>query len=136
MNKSTKSILLTAVLAASGFAFAQAPVNGAPVKPDTSGVSASGTTRAEVKSEIGMAPKKAVNGPAVTPDMSGKSAAGTTRAEVKAEAGATASAPVNGDAAKTTTVAKKSMTSAERKRMRAERRAKAKAKRDAGMMAK
>ena len=158
MNKTTQSILLAAMLAASGFASAQNP--GAPVsraevkseagtaerklgtgetaKPNTSDTmkgNTSGTTRAEVKSEAGTAERKLGTGETAKPNMSGSAAtqgntSGTTRAEVKADANSEPRKLGTGEVAKSGTT---SASSAERKRMRDERRAMAKAKRDGKM---
>ena len=121
MNKTTQSILLAAMLAASGFASAQNP--GAPV------------SRAEVKSEAGTAERKLGTGETAKPNMSGSAAtqgntSGTTRAEVKADAKSEPRKLGTGEVAKSGTT---SASSAERKRMRDERRAMAKAKRDGKM---
>ena len=182
MTKSKQSILLVALLAASGFAFAQnaaAPATGErklgtgePAKSAT-GTAAPGTTvgttpavtRAEVKSETGTADRKLGTGETAKPNMSGSAAtqgntSGTTRAEVKSDAGTEPRKLGTGEAAKsanttgttraevksevgteprklgTGEAAKSGNTSAsnaERKRMRDERRAAAKAKREANM---
>jgi hypothetical protein len=161
MNKTTQSILLATLLAASGFASAQNPAvpatraevkteattgtrilgTGEPAKSATGGPAIQGTTagttpavtRAEVKSEAGMTERKAGTGEPIKPNMSGTmqgNTSGTTRAEVKAEAGTEPRKLGTGEVAKSGTT---STTAAERKRMRDERRAMNKAKRDAKM---
>lgn len=159
MNKATQSILLIAMLAASGFAAAQNPAmpatraevkaeagtaerkasTGELIKPNTSGAmqgNTSGLTRAEVKSEAGTAERKLGTGETAKPNMAGSMAtqgntSGLTRAEVKADANSEPRKLSTGEDAKSGTP---TVSSAERKRMRAERRAAAKAKRDAKMM--
>lgn len=163
MNKTTQSILLATLLAASGFAAAQNPAvpatraevkseattgarvlgTGEPAKSATGGPAIQGNTagttpaatRAEVKSEAGMTERKAGTGEPLKPNMSGAAAtqgntSGTARADVKAEAGTAPRVLGTGEVAKSGTP---SASSAERKRMRDERRAMAKAKRDAKM---
>lgn len=162
MNKTTQSILLATLLAASGFAAAQNPAvpatraevkseattgerkagTGEPLKPSTGATMQGNTagttpavTRPEVKSEAGMTERKAGTGEPLKPNMSGAAAtqgntSGTTRADVKAEVGTTPRVLGTGEVAKSGTP---SASSAERKRMRDERRAMAKAKRDAKM---
>ena len=190
MTKSKQSILLAALLAVSGFAFAQNPAapatgerklgTGEPAKSAT-GTAAPGTTvgttpavtRAEVKSETGTADRRLGTGEIAKPNTSGSAAtqgntSGTTRAEVKSDAGTDPRKLGTGEAAKsgnttggasgnttgttraevksdagteprklgTGEAAKSGNTSAsnaERKRMRDERRAAAKAKREANM---
>jgi hypothetical protein len=162
MNKSTQSLLLAAMLAASGFAAAQNPAvpatraevkseattgerklgTGETAKPATGAPiqgTAAGTTpapaRADVKSEAGTAERRAGTGELIKPNTSGAmqgNTSGTTRADVKAEAGTEPRKLGTGEVAKSggTTA---STTSAERKRMRDERRAMNKANRDAKM---
>lgn len=162
MNKTTPSIFLATLLAASGFASAQnpaVPATRAEVKSEaTTGErklgtgepakSATGTaiqgntvgttpavTRAEVKAETGMVERKAGTGEPIKPNMSGSAAtkgntSGIARADVKAEAGTEPRKLGTGEEAKSSSPR---TTSAERKRMRDERRAMAKAKRDANM---
>ena len=164
MNKTTQSILLAAMLAASGFAVAQNPAapatradvkaqaptaeterkagTGEPIKPNTSGTmqgNTSGTTRADVKSQAPNAEteRKAGTGEPIKPNASGSTAtqgntSGTSRADVKSEVGTEPRRLGTGEVAKSggTTA---STTSAERKRMRDERRAMNKADRDAKM---
>ncbi len=156
MNKVTQSILLAAMLAASGFAAAQNPAvpatrgevkseaataerklgTGEVAKPNTSDAmkgNTSGVTRAEVKSDAGTAERKLSTGETAKPNASGTmtgNTSGTTRAEVKADAASEPRKLGTGE------VAKSSMPSAasiERKRMRDEKRAAAKAKREAAM---
>ncbi len=160
MNKSTQSLLLAAMLAASGFAAAQnpavpatraevkaeattgerklgtgetaKPATGTPIQGTTAGKTPA-ATRADVKSEAGTAERRAGTGELIKPNTSGAmqgNTSGITRAEVKAEAGTEPRKLGTGEVAKsggTTT------TSAERKRMRDERRAMNKANRDAKM---
>lgn len=163
MNKTTQSILLATMLAASGFAAAQNPAvpatraevkseattgtrllgTGEPAKSATGGPAIQGNTagttpaatRAEVKSEAGTAERKAGTGEAIKPNTSDTmkgNTSGTTRAEVKAEAGTEPRKLGTGEVAKSggTTV---SASTAERKRMRDERRAMNKANREAKM---
>lgn len=162
MVKTTQSILLASLFVASGFAAAQnpaVPATRAEVKSEaTTGVrklgtgetakSATGTavpgttvgttppeTRAEVKSEAGTAERKLGTGETAKPNMSGAAAtqgntSGVTRAEVKSEAGMEPRKLGTGEVAKSGNT---SASSAERKRMRDERRAAAKAKREANM---
>jgi hypothetical protein len=160
MNKTTQSILLAAMLAASGFAAAQNPAvpatraevkseaktgerllgtgepaksaPGTPIQGTTAGT-APAATRAEVKSDAGMTERKAGTGEPIKPNMSEKTkgnTSGTTRAEVKTEAGTEPRKLGTGEVAKSSTP---SASSAERKRMRDERRAMNKANRDAKM---
>ena len=162
MTKTTQSILLASLLAASGFAIAQNPAapaaraevkseattgerklgTGEPAKSAT-GTAAPGNTvgttpaatRAEVKSETGTAERKLGTGVTAKPDMSGSAAtqgntSGTTRAEVKAGAGTEPRKLGTGEVAKSGST---SASTAERKRMRDERRAAAKAKRESNM---
>ena len=160
MNKTTQSLLLAAMLTASGFAAAQnpavpatraevkseattgerklgtgetaKPATGTPIQGTTAGTTPA-PTRAEVKSEAGTAERRAGTGELIKPNTSGTmqgNTSGVTRAEVKAEAGNTPRVLGTGEVAKSNTT---STTSAERKRMRDERRALAKAKRDAKM---
>ncbi len=162
MNKTTQSILLATLLAASGFAAAQNPAvpatraevkseattgtrllgTGEPAKPAT-GTPIQGTTagttpavtRAEVKADAGKVERKAGTGEAIKPNKSDADAtkgntSGVTRAEVKSEIGTAPRLLGTGEVAKSGTT---STTSAERKRMRDERRAAAKAKREAAM---
>lgn len=159
MIKTTQSILLVAILAASGFASAQTPATGAAgterrlgtgelAKPNSSDATkgnTSGVTRAEVKSEVGTAERKLGTGETAKSGVTGSAAtqgntSGTTRAEVKADAKSEPRKLGTGEEAKSgsgsaTSEAAKSdsakASSEDRKRMRAERRAKAKAKRDA-----
>ena len=159
MNKTTQSILLTAMLAVSGFAAAQNPAvpatraevkaeagmaerklgTGEAAKPNTSGAmqgNTSGLTRAEVKSDAGVAERKLGTGETAKPNMTGSMAmqgntSGKTRAEVKADADSEPRKLGTGEVAKS---GMSTASSAERKRMRTERRAAAKAKRDAKMM--
>lgn len=159
MIKTTQSILLIAILAASGFASAQTPATGAAgterklgtgelAKPNASETmkgNTSGVTRAEVKSEVGTAERKLGTGETAKSGVTGSTAtqgntSGTTRAEVKADAKSeprklgTGEEVKSGSASATSEAAKSGSAKAsseERKRMRAERRAKAKAKRDA-----
>lgn len=105
MIKTTQSILLIAILAASGFASAQTPATGAAgterklgtgelAKPNASETmkgNTSGVTRAEVKSEVGTAERKLGTGETAKSGVTGSTAtqgntSGTTRAEVKADA--------------------------------------------------
>lgn len=162
MIKTTQSILLASLLAASGFAAAQnpaVPATRAEVKSEATtgerklgtgetaksatGTAAPGTTvgttppvtRAEVKSEAGTAERKLGTGETAKPNMSGAAAtqgntSGETRAEVKSEAGMEPRKLGTGEVAKSGNT---SASSAERKRMRDERRAAAKAKREANM---
>ena len=160
MNKVTQSILLATVLAASGFASAQNPTSPATraevkseigttdSKPGTGNTAAvpgmtgpatqgntSGVTRAEVKSEIGTTDRKPGTGnTAAVPGMSGATQgnmSGATRAEVKSEAiNSTPRKVGTGD----TEATRPAVASAERKKMRDEKRAMAKAKRDAAKM--
>ena len=157
MKQTTQSILLASLLLASGFASAQNPTvpatraevkseagtaerkagTGEPIKPSTSGTmqgNTSGTARSDVKAEAGAAERKAGTGETIKPNASGSTAtqgntSGTTRAEVKAEIGTEPRRLGTGEVAKSggTTV-----SSAEKKRMRDERRAAAKAKREIG----
>ncbi|MGB4117826.1 MAG: hypothetical protein WBK51_14905 [Polaromonas sp.] len=162
MNKTTQSLLLATMLAASGFAAAQNPAvpatraevkseattgerklgtgepaksaTGTPIQGTTAGTTPA-ATRAEVKSEAGTAERKAGTGEPIKPNSSGTvqgNTSGTTRAEVKAEAGTEPRKLGTGEVAKSggTTA---STTSAERKRMRDERRAMNKANREAKM---
>lgn len=159
MNKTTQSILLAAMLVASGFAAAQNPAapatraevkaeagtaerklgTGEVAKPNTSGAmqgNTSGLTRAEVESKAGAADRKLGTGETAKPNMTGSMAtqgntSGKTRAEVKADADSEPRKLSTGEVAKS---GMSSASSAERKRMRAERRAAAKTKRDAKMM--
>ena len=112
---------------------------GETAKPNMSGSAAtqgntSGTTRAEVKSDAGTEPRKLGTGEvAKSGNMSGGSsgnASGMTRTEVKSEAGMEPRKLGTGEVAKSGNT---SASSAERKRMRDERRAAAKAKRQANM---
>ena len=162
MTKTTQSILLAALLATSGFASAQSaavPATRAEVKSEAASgerklgtgepaKSATGTaapgntvgttppaTRAEVKSETGTAERKLGTGEAAKPNMSGSAAtqgntSGTTRADAKAETGTEPRRLGTGEVAKSGNT---SAATAERKRMRDERRAAAKAKREANM---
>ena len=156
MNKATQSILLAAMLAASGFAAAQNPAvpatraevkaeastaerklgTGETAKPNTSDTmkgNTSGTTRAEVKSEAGTVERKLGTGETAKPNMSDTmkgNTSGTTRAEVKADAKSEPRRLGTGEVAKSGTP---SAASIERKRLRDERRAAAKAKREAAM---
>lgn len=156
MNKATQSILLAAMLAASGFVAAQNPAvpatraevkaeagtaerklgTGETAKPNTSDTmkgNTSGTTRAEVKSEAGTAERKLGTGETAKPNMSDTmkgNTSGTTRAEVKADAKSEPRRLGTGEVAKSGTP---SAASIERKRLRDERRAAAKAKREAAM---
>lgn len=125
MNKSTLSILMAASLAASGLVVAQTPA-----------VPADGTsppTRAEVKSQIpqeGSAGDKRGQGPIVNVPTGGNSE--NTRAGVKSEIpgkGTTGVERGEGPVIDN----KSTMTSAERKAKRDERKAMAKAKRDSAM---
>jgi len=155
MNKSTQSILLATMLAASGFALAQNPTapaaradvkaeatsterklgTGETAKPNTSDAmkgNTSGTTRAEVKSEAGTAERKLGTGGTAKPNMTGSAAtqgntSGITRAEVKADAKSEPRRLGTGEVAKSGTP---TASAAERKRLRDERRAAAKAKRE------
>ena len=112
---------------------------GETAKPNMSGSAAtqgntSGTTRAEVKSDAGAEPRKLGTGEAAksgstTANTSGTTS-GTTRAEVKSEAGTEPRKLGTGEVAKSGST---SASNAERKRMRDERRAAAKAKREANM---
>jgi hypothetical protein len=160
MNKSTQSLLLAAMLAASGFAAAQnpavpatraevkseattgerklgtgetaKPATGTPIQGTTAGTTPA-PTRADVKSEAGTAERRAGTGELIKPNTSGAmqgNTSGTTRAEVKAEAGTEPRKLGTGEVAKSGTT---STTAAERKRARDERRALAKAKREAKM---
>ena len=156
MNKATQSILLAAMLAASGFAAAQNPAvpatraevksetgtaerklgTGDTAKPNTSDTmkgNTSGVTRAEVKSEAGTVERKLGTGETAKPNMSDTmkgNTSGTTRAEVKADAKSEPRRLGTGEVAKSGTP---SAASIERKRLRDERRAAAKAKREAAM---
>ncbi len=163
MNNKTQSILFATLLGTSGFASAQNPAapatraevkseattgtrvlgTGEPAKSATGGPAIQGNTagttpavtRVEVKSEVGTAERELGTGELAKPNMSGSAAtqgntSGTTRAEVKAEVGTAPRLLGTGEEAKSS---KTSTTSAERKRMRDERRAMAKAKRDAKM---
>ena len=162
MIKTTQSILLATLLAASGFAVAQnpaVPATRAEVKSEAAtgerklgtgeaaksapGAAATGNTvgttpavtRAEVKSETGTAERKLGTGESAKPGMSGSAAtqgntSGTTRAEVKSDSGMEQRKLGTGETAKSGNT---SVSSAERKRMRAERRAASKAKREANM---
>ena len=160
MNKTTQSVLLATMLAASGFVAAQNPTvpatraevkseagtaerkagTGEPIKPNTSGTmqgNTSGTTRAEVKSQTpnAEAERKAGTGEPIKPNASGTmqgNTSGTSRADVKSEVGTEPRRLGTGEVAKSggTTA---STTSAERKRMRDERRAMNKSNRDAKM---
>lgn len=158
MKQTTQSILLATLLLASGFASAQNTTvpatraevkseagtaerkagTGEPIKPNTSGTmqgNTSGTTRAEVKSEAGMTERKAGTGEPIKPNASGSTAtqgntSGVTRAEVKSEIGTEPRRVGTGEIAKS---GDSTVSSAEKKRMRDERRAAAKAKRDAKM---
>lgn len=117
---------------------------GEPIKPSTGTTMQGNTvgttpaaTRPEVKSEAGMTERKAGTGEPLKPNMSGSAAtqgntSGTTRADVKAEAGTAPRLLGTGEVAKSGTTTT-GTTSAERKRMRDERRAAAKAKRDGKM---
>ena len=170
--KTSHSILLAAMLAASGFASAQTPAapaaradvkseattgerklgTGEPAKSAT-GTSATGTpaagspapgntagttppaTRAEVKSDTGSAERKLGTGEPAKPSAAGSTAtqgntSGTSRADVKAEAGTEPRKLGTGEVAKSGSA---SASSSERKRMRDERRAAKKAKRDGSM---
>ncbi|WP_421953631.1 hypothetical protein [Polaromonas sp.] len=139
MNKSTMSILLAAMMAASGVASAQAN----DVKSGTQGgegpapaAGMSNTTRAEVKAQIPANANKSGTqggeGPMAAPGVST-----TTRAEVKSEINPNAnksgiqggSATSPGANPNTKNVGSK-MTAAERKAKRDERRAARKAKRE------
>ena len=158
MKQTTQSILLATLLLASGFASAQNPTvpatraevksetgtterkagTGEPIKPSTSGTmqgNTSGTARSDVKAEAGTAERKAGTGEPIKPNASGSTAtqgnmSGTTRAEVKSEIGTEPRRVGTGEVAKSdgTTASR-----AEKKRMRDERRAAAKVKRDAKM---
>ena len=162
MNKTTQSILLATMLAASGFASAQNPAvpatraevkseattgerklgTGEPAKSATGGPAIQGTTagttpaatRAEVKSEAGMAERKLGTGETAKPNMGSAATqgntSGTTRAEVKAEAGTEPRKLGTGEVAKSGST---SASTAERKRLRDERRAMNKANREAKM---
>ena len=163
MMNPPQSILLAALLAASGFAAAQnpaAPATRAEVKTEaTTGErklgtgepakSATGTaapgntagtapaaTRAEVKSEAGTAERKLGTGEAAKPNMGSAATqgnmSGTTRSDVKAEAGSEPRKLGTGETAKSGGVTD-SGSAAERKRLRDERRAAAKAKREGTM---
>ena len=104
---------------------------GETAKPNMSGSAAtqggtSGTTRAEVKSAAGAEPRKLGTGEVA---KSGNTT-GTPRTEVKGEAGMEPRKLGTGEDAKSGTTSK---STAERKRMRDERRAAAKAKREANM---
>ena len=109
---------------------------GVPIQGTTAGTTPP-VTRAEVKSETGMAERKAGTGETLKPNMSGAAAtqgntSGVSRSDVKAEAGTEPRKLGTGEVAKSGTTTP-STTSAERKRMRDERRATAKAKREAKM---
>jgi hypothetical protein len=158
MNNTTHSILLATLIAACGLAAAQNPAvpatraevkaqagtaerkagTGEPIKPSTGTMTQGNTsnvTRAEVKSEAGMTERKAGTGDTLKPNKSDSVAtqgntSGTTRAEVKAEAGTEPRRLGTGEVAKPS---KPSAGSIERKRLRDERRAAAKAKREASM---
>lgn len=162
MTKTTQSILLATLLAASGITLAQntaAPTTraevkgeaasserklgtGEPAKPAT-GTAASGNTagttpaatRPEVKSEAGTAERKLGTGEPAKPGMSGSAAtqgntSGTSRAEVKADAGSEQRKLSTGEVAKSSS-GRASMS--ERKRVRDERRAAKKVKREGTM---
>ena len=158
MKQTTQSILLATLLLASGFASAQSPTvpatradvkseigsaerrasTGELIKPNTSDTmkgNTSGTTRAEVKSEAGRTERKAGTGEPIKPNASDSTAtqgntSGVTRAEVKSEIGTEPRRVGTGEIAKS---GGSTVSSAEKKRMRDERRAAAKAKRDAKM---
>ena len=110
---------------------------GETAKPNMSGSAAtqgntSGTTRAEVKSEAGTEPRKLGTGEVAKSGTSTSgNTSGTTRAEVKAEAGMEPRKLGTGEVAKSGNT---SASTAERKRMRDERRAAAKAKREEAKM--
>jgi len=158
MKQTTQSILLATLLLASGFASAQSstvPATRAdvkseigsterragtgelikPNKSDTIKGNTSGVTRTEVKSEAGMTERKASTGEAIKPNASDSAAtqgntSGTTRTEVKAVARTEPRRLSTGEVAKSGST---SASTAENKRLRDERRAKAKAKRDGAM---
>ena len=120
MKQATQSILLATLLLASGFASAQNPTVPA--------------TRAEVKSEIGTA-ERDTNKPIASGSTATQgNTSGTTRAQVKSETG-TAERDTNKPIASgsTATQGGSTVSAAEKKRMRDERRAAAKANRDAKM---
>ena len=120
MKQTTQSILLATLLLASGFASAQNPTVPA--------------TRAEVKSETGTA-ERDTNKPIASGSTAPQgNTSGTTRAQVKSEIG-TAERDTNKPIASgsTATQGGSTVSVAEKKRMRDERRAAAKAKRDAKM---
>lgn len=149
MNKSALSIFMAAMMAASGFAIAQT----APAMPGTQGGSGPSAaekaapgnmpnTRAEVKSQIGTGEAKAGTQGGSGPSPAQTAAPGNmpnSRADVKAEAmtgkgtagiqGGSAASPA--DNMNTKNLNKS--TTAEKKRMRDERRAAAKANREAKM---
>lgn len=162
MIKTTQSILLVTLLAASGFASAQnaeVPATRAEVKTEATtgerklgtgetakpatGATATGntvgttpaTTRPEVKSEADTAERKLGTGDPAKPGMTGSTAtqgntSGTTRAEVNADAGSEPRKLGTGEVAKSGST---KASTAERKRMRDERRAAAKTKRESSM---
>lgn len=154
MNKTTQSILLAAMLAASGFASAQnaaVPATGAETKTEKSNAdrnlrageaakpnasrattgNTSGTTSAEVKTQKSNADRDLRAGEASKPNEARTVKAdpsGTRSADVKTSKG---NADRNLDAGQAARSGTPSASSAERKRMREERRAAAKAKREA-----
>lgn len=147
MNKSTLSVLMAALMATSGFVAAQtAPASGGmpslegPVKntqpADSGGVPAN--TRAGVKAQVSPADLKAgaagAEGPVKNkPDASAGNMPANSRADVKAQVSPSdlKNSQEGGVKAETTAASNQSM--AERKAKRAERKAMAKAKRDAKM---
>ena len=149
MKYTTTSLLVTALLAASGFAAAQnptTPATRAEVKsevvrpgagtpppnlsepPKTTG-NTSGTTRAEVKSEVAR-PDAAMPPKNLSEPPKAGTASNTTRATVKAGVDRTDRELSTGEKA---AGSKPSASSAKRKAMRDERRAANKAKRDTQM---
>lgn len=129
MKNTTTTLLMAALMAASGFAVAQTAPATPPgnltkeVKPGTT----SNTTRAEVKA---MEPGKTSG--SLTPEVKPGTGSENTRAEVKAStAGAAANPP--GNLTEKSPTAKPTAGSAQRKVARDERRAKNKADREMKM---
>ena len=152
MNKSTRSILMAAMLATSGFASAQTSPSPAatqggsgPSAAEKAAPSNMPNTRAEVKSQISAGDTKAAatqGGSGPTPaQAAAQGGMPNARADVKAEAAAgKGAAGIQGGSAASpaTNMNTKNLsttTSAERQAKRDERKARAKAKREAKMNA-
>ena len=138
MNKSTSmSIVLAAMMAASGFAMAQAPAadaaKGDMSAPLPSSKTGNANTRAEVKADIpGKNPMPRTQGEAVAPHPTTGPGVANSRADVKAQIGGDLKASTQGESsAGVKATGTPTAASAERKAKRAERKAAAKAKRDA-----